>query len=167
MVQMPAGPVKRFESDAASVPTSPVSEMRGKKFAARHADAGVGGDQPLLGLDQVGAPQQQLGGQPRGRHGAGWRRSSGARATVVSWMIARGLRPSSTASAASSASRCRCERRQLRPRALDLGLELAQVELGDQARVGAFALQLERVRARRSSDRSVAVTCSSSERSAK
>ena len=33
MVQMPAGPVKRSESDAASVPTSPKSEMRGKKFA--------------------------------------------------------------------------------------------------------------------------------------
>ncbi len=50
-------------------------------------------------------------------------------------------------SAASSASRCRCSAGSSARAPCDLGLDLAHVELGDQARVGALALQLERARA--------------------
>ena len=59
-------------------------------------------------------------------------------------MIARGLRPRSTVSAALVRVALALQRREQRPRALELRLDLAHVELGDQAGVGALTLQLER-----------------------
>ena len=70
--------MNRSASAALSLPRKPVSEIDGNISRARDADARVGGDELLLGLDQVGAAQQQLGGQARG-HDAGAAASSSKR----------------------------------------------------------------------------------------
>ena len=77
---------------------------RREHLRARHRDARIRGDQALLGLDQVGPPQQQLGGHARRHHRGAARARCRPRVRprdTLPSMMARGLRPSSTASAAS------------------------------------------------------------------
>ena len=51
------------------MPIAAVSEMRGKKAASRGADVGVGGAQAVLGGQDVGAAEEDLGGDAGGDPG--------------------------------------------------------------------------------------------------
>ena len=84
------------------------ADRRETSRARATRDARVGGGELALGLDQVGAAQQQLGGQARGHRRRPGHLVEGLRGSrPADSNTSLGVRPSSTASATSSRSRSR------------------------------------------------------------
>ena len=140
---MRAGPLKRSPSDALSEPKKPVSAMRGKSDARATPMRAFAATSRCSASTMSGRRSSRSEGSPSGNDGE--RRCAGVgdeRHRVVRRSRAgcgRGATPARSPATVAPL----LEHRKLRARRSDVGFELAQREIGDEAGIVALPLQLE------------------------